>query len=44
VDLNDCKIKTNNYTEQVEKVKSYRVQAFDAMYDSSKNIENVNVN
>jgi len=44
VNFNDCKIRTNNYTEQVEKVKNYRAQAFDAMYDSSKNIENVNVN
>jgi len=44
VDLNNCKIRINNYTEQVEKVKSYKAQTFDAFYDSSKNIENVNIN
>jgi hypothetical protein len=44
VDLNNCKIRANNYTEQVEVVKNYKAQAFDALYDSSKNIANVNIN
>jgi len=43
VDLNNCLIKTNNYTEQIEKESGYRAQTLDALYDSSKNVESVNV-
>ena len=44
VDLNSCKIKTNNYTEQIERRRNYRAQALDEMYDSNENIINREVN
>jgi hypothetical protein len=44
VNLSDCEILSNNYTEQVEKVKSYKAQALDSIYDSGKNIEQVDIN
>jgi hypothetical protein len=44
VNLSDCEIISNNYTEQVEKVKSYKAQALDSIYDSGKNIEQVDIN
>ncbi len=44
VDLNICEIVTNNYVEERESNSSYRVQAWDALYDSSRNVELVSVN
>jgi hypothetical protein len=44
VDLNACEIKTNSYSEQVDKVKNYKAKAFDTLYDSDKGIENINSN
>lgn len=44
VDLSVCEIKTNSYSEQVDKVKNYKAKAFDPLYDSDKSIENINSN
>jgi hypothetical protein len=44
VNFDNCKIKSNNYTEQIEKDKNYRVKTLDALYDSSKIIEYIEVN
>lgn len=44
VDFNDCEIVTNNYIKEVATGSSYKVQAFDALYDSNRNIKKVNVN
>lgn len=33
VNFDNCKIKSNNYTEQIEKDKNYRVKTLDALYD-----------
>lgn len=38
VDLNHCEVKSNVYTEEHERIKPLRAQAFDAVFDSSKNI------
>ncbi|HET6225144.1 MAG TPA: hypothetical protein VFF27_02630 [Bacteroidia bacterium] len=54
VNLNDCDIKEHNYTEEQERKSSFNdlaspslkrdIQAWDALFDSSRNVNNVTVN
>lgn len=44
VDLNACELKTNNYIEEVEKIKSSEAKFYDALYDPIRNVENREVN
>lgn len=44
VDLSTCEIKTNNYIEEVEKIKSSEAKFYDALYDPIRNVENREVN
>lgn len=44
VDFKDCEIISNNYYKEVVKSSSYRVQALDSLYDSSRAVENIEIN
>jgi hypothetical protein len=44
VNLNNCTIKTNNYTQEVLASRNYRVQALNTVLKSEKNVEFVNFN
>ena len=43
VDLSSCIIRTNIYVEEVEKVKSSEAKFYDGLYDSSRNMERIDV-
>jgi hypothetical protein len=44
VDFKDCEIISSNYYKEVPKSSNYRVQALDSIYDSSRSVENVEIN